>query len=67
LRGRFRLISGIVAQDLAQDVAWAVAQVIFPVGSVFFIIVIVFVMNLILQKYRGSSGENRGYSAERRS
>jgi hypothetical protein len=60
LGGRFGL-ARIVAQDIAQVVALAIAQGIFHVGSVYFVVVIVLVVDLILRKYRDCSGENRGY------
>jgi len=51
---------------LVQVVAQTVALVIFHVGCVFFVFVITFVIDFIILQYRGSLGENRGYSAEMR-
>jgi len=62
LHGRFGL-----ARVVALTVVQTVAQVVFPVGSVFFIVVITLVVDFILLKYGDSSGENRGYLAKRRS
>jgi hypothetical protein len=58
LHGRLGL-TGVVAQTAA--------QVIFSVGSIFFILVITLVIDFILLVYGDSSGKNRGYLAERRS
>jgi hypothetical protein len=52
---------------LAQVVPLTVAQVIFPVGIVFIVVAITLVVDFILFMYRDSSGENRGYLAEKRS
>ena len=62
MHGRFGL-----ARVVALTVVQTVAQVVFPVGSVFFIVVITLVVDFILLKYGDSSGENRGYLAKRRS
>jgi hypothetical protein len=37
----------------------------FHVGSVFFVVVTILVVDPILRNYGGSSGENRDYSAKR--
>jgi len=58
LRRRVRL-NGVVTQEVALIIALAVAQRIFQVGSVFFVVLIVLVLVLIFLRKWGASGENR--------
>lgn len=63
LCGGLRL-ARVVTQNVTPVVAWVITQVILHVSSVFLIVVIIRLEDLILRRYGGSSGQNRGYSAE---
>jgi hypothetical protein len=52
---------------LAGVVTQTVTQVILPVGSIVFDVVITLVVDFILLTHGDSSGQNRGYFPERRS
>ena len=63
--GRLRLAQ-VVTQNITQVVDQTITVVVIYVGSVFFVVMITHLIHFILQKGGGPSGENGGYSVERR-